>query len=273
MKRPKTCIFCGIKGNISKEHFWPEWLAPHLSPTTVNAHITELHEGEFKQPIRLQRRSERQGAVNTKKIRVVCIACNNQWMSAVESSAKPVLLGLLDGSTRSLSLKAVKALSVWVAVKSILGEHSTEGTALTPPADRLVLYERREVPSYFRFFMAFHSLRTESEYYRHSTTVSRSMSGPTPSLPEGITRNIHATTFLVGRLCFYVTAVRVSEVSTALLDPSFPMHRIWPNPDCPLDLGSMPPLNDVQVQIISRSLERLVQHPQVKYGGPIPSIA
>lgn len=256
---------------MSKEHFWPEWLAPHLSPTAVNAHISELHVGEGKQPVRLKKRMERQGTVNTKKIRVVCAKCNNGWMSVVESSAKSVLLGLLNNRL-TLSIEETMTLSQWVAIKSIIGEHATESTALTPPVDRQALYEHREIPGYFRFFVALHSLESAAAYHRHSTTVSRSLGGPLPALPEGITRNIQTTSFLVGRLCFYTVAIRASGVDPALLDPTFPMHCIWPVPGQSLDLGATHPLGAFEVYRISRSLERLVQHPRVRYGGPLPPV-
>ncbi len=270
MKRPKTCIFCGLRGNLSKEHFWPEWLAPHLEPPESNAHVTEFHSAEGKQPHRLERRSERQGSVTTKKIRAVCASCNNGWMSSLESNAKPVLLALMNRNQSTISLEESHALARWVTLKSIVGEHSTEATALTPPDDRRAFYEQRAIPAFFRIFVGYHSLRTQTAYYRQSTTVSTSMRGPEPPLPPAIQRNIEATTFLVGPLCFYVTAARVTGLRSEVLDPIRPMQRIWPEPEAPMTQLSSAVLAQADIYLVSRSLDRLVADPRVKYGGPLP---
>ena len=270
MKRPKTCIFCGKRGNISKEHFWPEWLAPHLPPAVPNSHISEFHSGEGKQPRRLERHSERPGSVNTRKIRAVCATCNNGWMSALESKVKPTILGLLSRSVTTLSEEPLRSLTLWIAVKSIVGEHSALGTALTTPDDRLALARDHTIPGYLRLFVAYHSLETQAAYYRQSTTVSTTLRGPNPSLPAGISRNIQATTFLVGSICIFVAAVRASGVDSEILDPPVAMHRLWPNPMASVDLGALQPLSAIEIALVGDSLERLVAHPGVGYGGPIP---
>lgn len=270
MKRPKNCLFCGVKGSISKEHLWPQWLAAYLSTPSSNAHVNEFYEGTAKQRPVLHRSSERQGAVTTKKIRAVCTACNNTWMSAAETGVKPIIVRLLGGSGL-ITVGEASVLAYWVALKSIVGEHASEDAALTPPKERRLFQEKKAIPAFFRLFMAPHKLETNSGYYRDSTSISRAVEGPSPALPIGISRNVHATTFFVGKICFYVTAIRADGVSPELLDPLFPMHRIWPLPVESFALESLQPLNAMQLHLLSRSLERIVQHPSVKYGGPLPS--
>lgn len=270
MKRPKVCIFCGTRGGISKEHFWPQWLAAHLTPANPNLHVSELHLSEGKQPPRLERRSERPGGVHTKKIRAVCATCNNGWMSTLESKVKPVILGLLDRSGTVLSSESTANLALWVAVKSIVGEYAIEGTALTTAADRSAMFAARAIPAYFRIFVAFHSLQTQAGYYRQSTTISTSMRGPCPTLPPGIFRNIQATTFFVGPVCVYLTAVRAAGFNGAAIDPPSRMHRLWPDPATCIDLDGLLPLGWLEIQSIGTVLDRLVAHPRLKYGGPLP---
>ena len=132
------------------------------------------------------------------------------------------------------------------------------------------MYEKKDLPKYTRVFMAYHGLSTHTAYVRHSTTVSKSLSGPHPSLPAGISRNIQATTFLVGPLCFYVTSVRVSGLDPGALDPPIPMVRLWPECASDLDVAAGAPLSLEQVNLLSRTLDRLIAHPRVKYGGPLP---
>jgi hypothetical protein len=153
VKRAKTCIFCGARGSISKEHFWPEWLAKHIPPLMRNAHVSEFHSAEGLQPKQLLRRSERPGGVNTKKIRAVCMRCNNEWMSGLESKAKPPLLALLNGSRSVLALEDAETLGRWAALKSVVGEYAIEGTALTPATERQALWQAQVVPAFFRVFL------------------------------------------------------------------------------------------------------------------------
>lgn len=270
MKQPKTCIFCNKRGGISKEHFWPEWLAPYLPRVEPNLYVTEFHSAEGKQRRQLKQRSERQGPVNSKTIRVVCATCNNGWMSILESEAKPIILGLLDRSNTALSNESLKTLAIWVAVKSIIGEHAAKGTALTTQADRYALFRDRVIPNYFRIFIAYHSLQTQAAYYRHSTTVSTTMHGPNPSLPNGISRNIQSTTFLVGSVCIFVAAVRAVGFISTVLDPRPTMHKLWPDPVSNFDLTTLQPLDTDEIAVVEGTLDRLVSHSNVRYGGPLP---
>jgi len=268
MNRSKACIFCGITGNMTKEHFWSEWLAPYLQFPPPHSHVSEFHKGEGKQSPRLVHRSERPGAINTKKIRVVCAACNNGWMSTLESQAKPILLSLFGDERSIIAKESIATLALWVAVKSLIGEYAMDGTALTPNTERLLLFRQHLIPRHIRIFVAYHSLSEQAIYYRQSATVSVSHSTVPPKLPNGISRNIQATTFLVGRLCFYVTGVCSNGISTAILDPVRPMYRLWPDPPSQIDFSRQLALKSADVAMIMYSLDRLVQRPDVKYGGP-----
>ena len=253
MNHSKPCVFCGATRGLSKEHFWPEWLSSYLPPAVPNSHITELHSGEGKQPQRLERQSQRPGAVKTKKIRAVCAACNNGWMSTVEAQVKPIVLALLDRSRTTLLESDIRSLA---------------NTALTVPDDRHAV-RRGSVPTYFRIFAAFHTLEAKTAYYRHSTTISLSRDGPVPTLPRTISRNIQLTSFLMGPVCFYVTAARVDQFNGAVLDPAHAMHRLWPDPQVSIDMTALQPLGQAEIATACRSLERLVRDPRVIYGGPL----
>jgi hypothetical protein len=270
MKRSKICIFCGSRDRISKEHFWPQWLAPFLPQSSPNSHVSEFHSGEGKQHLKLERRSERPGLVQTKKIRAVCTACNNGWISALESKSKPIFIRLINRSAAYISNEEAQTLALWITVKSVVGEYAMEGTALTPQSDRALLFSSQLIPEYFRIFIAYHSLQVQTGYYRQSTTISTSIHGPVPPLPRDVSRNIQATTFFLGPLCIYVTASKIAGFNSETLDPFFSMYGIWPNENSEIDLGMYSPLNLRAVEYVGRSLDRLIKHPRVRYGGPHP---
>ena len=271
MKLPKKCIFCGTQGNISKEHFWPEWLAPYISEANASRHISVLQGAEGKDPQQLHRHSERDGSVLTKKIRAVCENCNNGWMSQLESAAKPTLIALINRSNLTLSSKDAQTLALWVSVKTIVGEYTNENTALTIFNDRQLLGTLNTIPKYFRIFIGYHSLETQAAYLRHSTTVSTDVAGPNPPLPNSITRNIQTTCFLVGPLIFYAIAARVQGFNIATLNPSIKMIQLWPQTLTSLDLNAITSIDANEVSIITNRLTQLIAQPQVKYGGRLPN--
>lgn len=271
MARPTICIFCDVRRDLSKEHIWPQWLEPYLPPAVPNSHITEFFSGEGKAVPQLKRRSERPGAVHTRKVRAVCRKCNSGWMSLLESQVKEHLIALVTRRATSIDEETQAVLASWLVMKAIVAEHSADETVLTPKVDRTAFFQKRVVPDYFRVFVALHAITPGSAYYRQSTTVSRSTQGPMPPLGRGITRNIELVMFLIGPLCVYLTAARVTGLNTAVLDPVPTMHRLWPSTGGTIDLASTPPVDALAIETMAKALDRLVAHPRVRYGGPLPS--
>lgn len=270
MKAQRTCIFCGNKGGISKEHFWPDWLSQYFIKSPNDGNISELHAAEGLHPKLLQFRNQRQGSVLTKKIRVVCESCNNGWMSALEEKVKPILLAGILGHSLELSQVQIAELAYWACVKSIVGEHAEGEMALTPSEDRYLVFERSKIPDYFRIYIGRHSDITQVAYLRHSTTVSRTMAGPNPPLPSGISRNIQSITFLVGPVFFHVLSARVNDFDLDAAIKYSQLARLWPQPVAPININSLAVVHSWNLRRIANSLDQLLAQHSVKYGGPLP---
>lgn len=269
MKAQRECIFCGARGGMSKEHFWPDWLGQYFSKSPEDGNISELHVADGPAPRKLAYKKERQGSVLTKKFRVVCRACNNGWMSALEERVKPALLACIRGYRYTLSESMASDLALWACVKAIVGEHAEGNMALTPAEDRNRVCKESTIPGYFRIFIGRHSSATQVAYLRHSTTVSRSMSGPVPPLPKGIARNIQSVTFLVGPTFFYVLAARVDDLD---LDEVFSFRkivRLWPAPESEIELSALPAVKNNSLIQLANGLDQLLSLPGVVYGGPL----
>src|ERR1041385_7393098 len=52
-------------------------------------------------------------------VKWLCRACNNGWMSRLESQAKPIIESILDGKTTTISASAQSILALW-AVKTAM---------------------------------------------------------------------------------------------------------------------------------------------------------
>jgi len=110
----RTCIFCGATAN-SCEDAWPRWLTGRfIAPGSMEAQIGN----DVLKTWRTDRAEIR--------IRRVCNACNNGWMSRLEDRGKPVITRLLDQVTCTLDVHDCQTLSLW-AVKTSMVLESVNG--------------------------------------------------------------------------------------------------------------------------------------------------
>lgn len=254
---------------MSKEHFWPKWLSEYLPKHPVHSYISEFYSAEGKVPMRLAKKEERQGQVLSKKIRVVCNECNNGWMSQLEEKNKPTLLRILKKECKTISKEEIAHLALWSVVKCIVGEHAVKEMALTPYCDREMIRIKKIIPEYFRVYISRHTSSVKAAYSRHSSTISYNMDGPNPPLPEGIDRNIQLTNFLVGDLYICIFSARLSDGNIDNLFSSKKLFIITPPQE--IRYLDLPELSDKELAYVSNHLSRLLSHPRVKYGGPLPN--
>lgn len=90
------CKFCGSDAPLTAEHVFPEWTRSHLLDPRDQGdgtHTTIVLEAGMG----VTQHRERSGPPSTWTVKCVCAACNNGWMSRLETAAKPHLLKLMDG--------------------------------------------------------------------------------------------------------------------------------------------------------------------------------
>src|SRR5262245_15281157 len=95
-KGRRRCIFCG--GTLlTKEHVFPRWLRKHVQiDVPYNLHIGTFGMHVDGKAIWGERKDRRRpGDVRSQKLRVVCTACNNRWMSGLQLACKPILLSFI----------------------------------------------------------------------------------------------------------------------------------------------------------------------------------
>lgn len=191
-------------------------------------------------------------------------------MSALEEKVKPIISGFLHGHSSRINNDQIIDLSLWVAVKTIVGEHAEDRVALTPSADRHLVYMDRIIPEYFRIFAGLHSSETMAAYVRHSTTISLTRDGPNPPMSSDVRRNIQIVTFLVGPLVLHVIAARVADFNIDEVFSLGGLAKLWPRSQEDIDLSSLKRLDDIGLGIIAGRLDRLISSLSVRYGGPLP---
>lgn len=255
MNRPRRlCIFCG-EGNLSKEHFWPQWMEPLLpSNTTLGEKVTLDH------PINgltVKRDVSRPASMTTLKFRVVCNACNNGWMNRLETAARPHLTKMVDGKRFVMNDDEQLTVARWCAAKVMVAEHAPEMVPMTPEVDRRAMMERLSIPNYYRIYACAHSCEARLAYQRRSSVISLSPTGPVPGL-DGMARNVQQVSFLIGRTMIHVNAARLEgfQIEDRFSMPIVQKHmRIFPQLAPRRKWPGMAILSAEQVRVLSNSLE------------------
>ncbi len=114
----RTCIFCSDTG-MTAEDAWPLWLLRRF-PTPNGVSVSAERRGQA--PARWQQTNPAQ------RIRAVCRACNNGWMSVLEGEAKPVIEALLDDQITSITADQQTILARW-SLKSAMVFEGLRGDA------------------------------------------------------------------------------------------------------------------------------------------------
>ncbi len=97
----RACVGCTVpltNDNISREHILPEWLAAEVYQPELS--LKQYRHNEDTREDELLRSHD----LGSFAIKNVCRSCNNGWMSDLEGSAKPILLGLMDMKTSLFQL-------------------------------------------------------------------------------------------------------------------------------------------------------------------------
>jgi hypothetical protein len=199
MSKPrKHCIFCNGFG-MSKEHIWGDWLKRHVKtlpkhslgtlivnrPGTPDVSNVQVRAGD---PLR-------------SRVRVVCESCNNTWLSAVQDTAKPLLIPMLDGRTCVLGRDKQQALATWIAMATMTSEFLLhEKTQISvSQVDRDWLWQKHNPPPDWRIWIGHYRRYRSAEQWVHCS-VPIYDGAPVVAQDDGPQCNTQSTTFMVGEL-------------------------------------------------------------------------
>lgn len=126
------CLFCANKA-ATKEHVWPNWLVNYFAskaPRKAKGRSGAIYRGTMSRDRQVVRAWDSNSIEHTS--RIVCAKCNNNWMSELETVAKPVLLPLISDplAPRVLSLDEQCKIAVWATLRSMVFDAS--GPSGTP---------------------------------------------------------------------------------------------------------------------------------------------
>lgn len=263
----RKCIFCETNNANSREHFYSEWmhdLLPVGPQGTYSGDFIDQHP-KTKEVTRHDRRVK-PGELYTKKMKVVCRACNNEWMSGIEEAAKPILEPLIKGEKITLGAAQLEVLAKWATLKTIVCEHDVRGVEVTPQHDRTVFMAEGAIPPYFNIYLLSHESESRIGYVRTSHAVSLSPGEPIPPL-DGRKKNTQQISVTLGQIMLHINAARVDgfSIEGRLEMPAVVGRRIWPPNVVPMTWPSEPVLTNKQMRELAYGMEKIAALPNALF--------
>ncbi len=135
----KKCLFCGVLTRCTKEHPFPKWLKTVIprGPSRSHQILTFRIDDGRRSWIKPERRSHGRNIGDT-QLPIVCAACNNGWMSRLQTAVKPIQIPLIKGETVTLSVEQQQVLAAWTMMTSMVAEFMDPS-----PQSRMVKPEER----------------------------------------------------------------------------------------------------------------------------------
>lgn len=135
----RQCVFCRQSGKLTNEDAWPKWLIEHVFNKGVQ--VSQRWGG----------RDGMTGFTSTRRnvtVRQVCAACNNHWMSDLETAAKPLLLPWIDGTRTRLLYDEQQTIATWAIKTTMMLQYTPmhRGGAVIPAAHYDALGAQRTSP-------------------------------------------------------------------------------------------------------------------------------
>ena len=93
------------------------------------------------------------GDPKSRKLRIVCSKCNNEWMSEIQGVTKPILIPFLRGQPTTLSELRQKRLATWIAMTVICAEYLQPASVSIPVTARRCLFLKRIPPDNMRIWI------------------------------------------------------------------------------------------------------------------------
>ena len=254
-----TCIFCGGASgtSISKEHVFPDWLRELFprSPSHLHTHgVTTWANGPGPIAPATVRRPK-QGHVTTRRVRVVCRKCNNEWLSGLETRAKPLLLALLRGERFALGPAEQLLLSTWAAKTCMTAEFIDRTKIAIPQEDREHLMRALSPPQTGWWIWMAGSQGVEWEAGINHFSGRLHVPPVPPEAAEAV--NLQSTTLGIGRLLIFAISTSFPTADFSLTNArAADLQPIWPLRPATILWPPHRLLLDSEIEIIARNAAR-----------------
>jgi len=215
----RKCLFCDA---IPKtlEHIWPTWILQRIGPQSA------IRGSSGPRSVLLR------GPKPQLKARCVCKACNEGWMSDLESTNKPLIAAMMRDLSIPLKSSQQSTLACW-GVKTSMVMECTLGhrQQFYTKSEREVLRTRRTIPAN-TFVWLGRSLGLDSVAHWGSDVWEEQPLGP--DILHSYVNTIGVCSFLIQVMTVHVPAVYRRRPINIKPRPTFQrwstvLTRIWPS--------------------------------------------
>jgi hypothetical protein len=212
-------MFCGGPAD-SKEHAFPDWLNTVFPIDEVGPTSAELFRAT---PANSELYSWPASRVASESIREVCRSCNNNWMSELESRAKPLLVPMATGIPQLLEQSQQIVVATWGAKTVMVCERVVGRNFNFAESDRRIVMEQDRPPAHVSVYAA--AIETNVGPLRFAHAAGEILSD---GIPTAIS------------LHFYTLQVGVLVLQLLRADPPADVGKLW---------ESFPPERDVELPL------------------------
>jgi hypothetical protein len=199
------------------------------------------------------------GDFRSRKLRVVCQACNNGWMSDVQNKAKPILIPFLTGEWPQLTYAQQVVLATWAIVFNMVYERGgpPENYAISQE-DRDHVRNHQTPPS--NWHVAIASLDGadsdgRSVYFSFGVSPYK----PVTAVPPA-TRNAQITFFGAGKVVFQTWSAAAGfpfdrcAAASGYIRRALGFQRVWPGSRVRAAIKNRRPksISDTDFQFLTR---------------------
>lgn len=145
----RKCIFCKSQHSLTREHVIPAWLQEYVGGGE-SVEFVGTRANFFGLPL-----DERRGSGNSIALKKVCAACNNGWMSRLETRFAEILPRLeADMNPKRLSKSERSTVSMWIIKTGIVVHLSSNYREILPDDFPLRMSQGKVVPGGIKVFGA-----------------------------------------------------------------------------------------------------------------------
>lgn len=225
------CIYCSAAGRITREHIWADWLKAYIKrdQNSYTHRIATIHPSHVEEQVK-----KIDGDPRSRRVKVVCSACNSGWMSTLQTRAKRLVVPLAKGQPFFLERADQTIVAAWAGMAIMAAEFTSPDKVAVSSDDREFLRLRRELPQNWRIWIA-HYVRGDWKGFMAHNVMQLTAEHVPETDPHALAvPNTQSTTFVVGELFIHAissTFERVPHDFNHRTDGADRLIQIWPAGD------------------------------------------
>jgi hypothetical protein len=264
------CLFCDGLG-MTKQHLWPNWMTHILPKAESGAKYGQVISNMKYMPLEGKLAGSEQiinlrpGAVGTRKLRIVCRECNNNWMSKIEDSSKDIIIALMNHEDVILSSDQQIKLVSWIALMAIMVEFTHIPSKVIPVTERKYFLQNKLPPEDWTIWIGKYQGNEWQQRYFHKasqfsdqelTVEARFKNVQNP--PEITSPNFQTCVLVVSGLVIFIGSTTRTDIKHEISDLALPnMVQIWPLKNAQIDWKPITTISDKEVNDINNTSETI----------------